>query len=170
MRLILTSILVFILYFALSCTNEATEESSTQNSKPKIDEPLNASTPQLSNASTPKPLNPNGDSELALLMREMFDDGMRIRQQILDGEEPDVLKKFEAIHTAVPTEEGKTDSDHYRQMAKAYVAALKTLEDATVEDRYDSYQAVVQSCMNCHKAICPGPMVRIKKMYLPKQG
>ena len=34
--------------------------------------------------------NPNGDSELALLMREMFEDGMRIKEQIMKGEEPEV--------------------------------------------------------------------------------
>ncbi|MEZ5033069.1 MAG: hypothetical protein R2787_16905 [Saprospiraceae bacterium] len=28
----------------------------------------------------PKIYNPNGDSELALLMRDMFDEGMRVRK------------------------------------------------------------------------------------------
>ena len=38
--------------------------------------------------------NPNGDSELALLMREMFDDGMRMKEQIEKGDKLEVLAKF----------------------------------------------------------------------------
>jgi len=28
------------------------------------------------------------------------------------------------------------------------------------------FQGLVESCMNCHRAFCPGPIVRIKKLYL----
>ena len=40
----------------------------------------------------PAVINPNGDSELALLMRDMFEDGMRLKEQIAKGEQPDILK------------------------------------------------------------------------------
>ncbi len=33
-----------------------------------------------------KSLNPNGDSELALLMRAMFDEAEQIKNQIINGE------------------------------------------------------------------------------------
>jgi|GEM_PF-4973254 len=33
-----------------------------------------------------QPINPNGDSELALLMREMFDEAQLIKEQIANGE------------------------------------------------------------------------------------
>jgi hypothetical protein len=29
------------------------------------------------------------------------------------------------------------------------------------------YNGLVQSCANCHTTHCPGPMMRIKKMYVP---
>lgn len=117
-------------------------------------------------ASAKKPLNPNGDSELALLMRSMFDDGMRMKAQIQRGEKPDVAVAFEKIHTAKPTEEGKTDSDEYQTFALSYVQAVKALKEAQPGEAGTYYTGMVNACMNCHKAVCPGPVVRIKKMLL----
>ena len=148
MKLYLVSVLFLLSYLMLSCSGLGTKEQ----------------------CETPKPLNPNGDSELALLMREMFDEGMRMREQILNGEKPRVLKKFEAIHTAQATEPEKANSDAFEVMADVYLASLKALKNASEEERYDRYQSVVQSCMSCHQAMCPGPMVRIKKMYLPEKN
>lgn len=146
MKLLLTSIVLLLMYFMLSCTSINKEQSE----KP--------------------PLNPNGDSELALLMRDMFDEGMRMKQDILDGKKPRVLKKFETIHTAEATEPEKANTDAFRIMADVYLASLKDLKNASKEERYERYQNVVQSCMSCHQAMCPGPIVKIKKMYLPKQS
>ena len=146
MKLLLTSTILLLVYFMLACTSI--------NNKDQSEKP---------------PLNPNGDSELALLMRDMFDDGMRMKQEILDGKKPKVLKKFEAIHTAEATEPEKAESDAFKIMADVYLASLKDLKNASKEERYERYQNVVQSCMSCHQAMCPGPIVKIKKMYLPKQ-
>ena len=114
----------------------------------------------------PTQSNPNGDSELALLMREMFEDGLRIKEQIEKGEKPDILKKFEAIHTAEATEPEKAASETYKNFADSYLTALNGLQNADSDELFDAYQGMVQSCMSCHQALCPGPMVRIKKLYL----
>lgn len=114
-----------------------------------------------------KSLNPNGDSELALLMRDMYEDGQRVKKEILAGNKPDILKKFKEIHTSEPTEEGKTSSEEYIMYADAYLNSLKLLESADADNIEVSYQAMVQSCINCHKVLCPGPIVRIKKLNLP---
>lgn len=112
--------------------------------------------------------NPNGDSELALLMREMFDDGMRMKQQIEKGDKLEVIAKFEKIHTAQATEPEKAASKKYKLYADAYLNMLEQLKVSSEEDTEILFQGLVESCMNCHRAMCPGPMVRIKKLYLKK--
>jgi len=114
------------------------------------------------------PINPNGDSELALLMRAMFDDGMKIKQQIAAGKMPEINKSFEEIHSAKATEPEKAASEAYKLYGNAYLNSLKNLKESPKEDLEDMYEAMVNACMICHRAMCPGPMVRIEKMYLSK--
>ena len=147
MKILLAFSGIFLLIIGLSCTNFNSQE----------------------NHADPAPLNPNGDTELALLMREMFEDGMRIKQEIEKGKMPEILKKFEAIHTAEATEPEKANSETYKNFADAYLTTLKNLEAVNSDELYNAYQGMVQSCMNCHQVLCPGPMVRIKKLYLPVQ-
>jgi len=66
-------------------------------------------------------LHPNDDSELTLLMREMYD-------------------------------------YVYLESAKR----LKTSKSNIPE----VFNHMIDDCMNCHKQMCPGPMVKIKKLYL----
>ncbi len=113
--------------------------------------------------------NPNGDSELALLMREMFDDGMRMKQQIEKGDKLEVLAKFEKIHSAQATEPEKAASKKFKMYADAYLNMIEQLKVSSPEDTEVLFQGLVESCMNCHRAMCPGPMVRIKKLYLSKK-
>lgn len=112
--------------------------------------------------------NPNGDSELALLMREMFDDGMRMKQQLESGDKLEVLAKFEKIHTAQATEPEKAASKKFKVYADAYLNMIEQLKVSSPDDTEILFQGLVESCMNCHRAMCPGPMVRIKKLYLKK--
>ncbi len=112
------------------------------------------------------PINPNGDSELALLMRAMFEEGMTTKEEVLAGKPGKFDLAYQKIHTATPTEEGKNASTEYILFAKAYEASVDRLRNADDAGRPQAYQTMVETCMNCHKQVCPGPMVRIKKMYL----
>lgn len=114
----------------------------------------------------PKIVNPNGDSELALLMREMFDDGMLVKADMLAGNEPDIKVKYQRIHTAKATQPEKVATTEYQLFAKAYENAMDQLVASTPVDRVMTYQTMVQTCMNCHQKMCTGPMVKIKKMVL----
>ena len=111
-------------------------------------------------------INPNGDSELALLMREMFEDGMRTKQQILDGKEIRLGFDYRSIHSAEATESEKVKTTEYMLMAKAYEASVDSLLASEGPSRADAFQLMISTCANCHKTMCPGPMVKIRKMYL----
>jgi hypothetical protein len=116
-----------------------------------------------------KPLNPNGDSELALLMRDMHTNGMEVKQQILNGEKPDVKVDCERLFTAKATEPEKVANPLYKGYATAYEDAVKSLENEFNADPIGSYKTMVDACMNCHREVCPGPMVKIKRMYLSEK-
>lgn len=111
-----------------------------------------------------RPINPNGDSELALLMREMFEESDRIKLQIEAGEVPSGLQKFENIHSAVPTD-SDASGPIFESMATAYLRLVRAIEagDSSSVFRFNS---MVDQCMNCHAEFCPGPMKRIKKLYI----
>lgn len=111
-----------------------------------------------------KVINPNGDSELALLMREMFDEGDRVKQQIIAGKAPTGLKKFEAIHSAIPTD-ANASGPVFESFATSYIEAIKALEASDSASVFN-FNTMVDQCMNCHTEFCPGPKRRIKKLYI----
>jgi len=113
-----------------------------------------------------KPLNPNGDSELALLMRQMYDDGVRVKAQIEKGEQVDIQVDFEKIMAAKATDPVKMQPAEYPHFASSYVEAMQALRNAPAAEARERYTAMVATCMNCHENTCPGPMVRIKKLLL----
>jgi hypothetical protein len=91
---------------------------------------------------------------------------MRMKGQIENGDKLEVLAKFEKIHTAQATEPEKAASKKYERYADVYLELLEQLKVSSEEDTRILFQGLVESCMNCHQAMCPGPMVRIKKLYL----
>ncbi|MCB0548882.1 MAG: hypothetical protein KDD19_14980 [Phaeodactylibacter sp.] len=113
----------------------------------------------------PPPLNPNGDSELALLMRAMFDDALLMKQQIEQGNVPKPGLDYQKILTAEATEPDKAASNDYKVHALSYLQTIKALQEADAPQAASLYKNMVNSCMGCHQALCPGPTVRIKKLY-----
>lgn len=111
-----------------------------------------------------KPLNPNGDSELALLMRSMFADGLRIKAQVEQGETPTGLADFSTIHTAMATD-SMVRAAEFTAFADAYLASIKQLEAADSNAVF-RFNRMVDQCMNCHTANCPGAKKRIEKLYI----
>lgn len=110
-------------------------------------------------------VNPNGDSELALLMRKMYDDGMAMKAAIESGKEPVFDHEPKAIFTAQATEPEKAASQAYHDFGQAYLASVKAFQSATPAERKAFYTGMVQSCMACHEQLCPGPTRKIKHMY-----
>ncbi len=111
-----------------------------------------------------RPINPNGDSELALLMREMFEDGERIKAQVERGEQPTGLRDFAVIHAAIPTD-STVKGPVFTAFAEAYLESVRQLE-ASDSSSVFRFNRMVDQCMNCHSEFCPGPKKRIRKLYL----
>ena len=77
-----------------------------------------------------KPLNPNGDTELALLMRAMFEDGEAMKEALDSGRFPKVSKEHIKMLTAEATEPEKAASPEYKAFAQSYLQTLEALEKA----------------------------------------
>lgn len=111
---------------------------------------------------------PNQDSELAILMREMETEAIAMREAIAKEQDPkDVRSRFEAILTATSTE-ASMKTPAFQAMAKSYLKSLHKIYETPKTERMAQYSLMINDCMNCHKAQCPGPLVRIKKLTAQK--
>ena len=115
------------------------------------------------------PLNPNGDSELALLMRKMAklseDNAVALRagKDLVpyDGSFKKVIFKAERSMNV--------EEQMFQGMAKAYITNLNKLYAATtMDEKLQLHNNVVQTCQDCHGQTCRGPLKRIDKMMVSK--
>lgn len=143
---------VIFLYFA-SCHQDADKEEVADNRAAKQEGKITA--------------NPNGDSELALLMREMFEEGKAMKQQLKNDEMPTSNVAFRQITSAHPTNPEETNTPEFEAFSHSYIQAMEELKNAgTVEEATRSYNLVIAACMGCHQTACPGPLPKIRKLYL----
>ena len=107
-------------------------------------------------------------SELALLMRLMAAHADSVKAGIARGDKdlPPFPKEISTLFTAVPTKDMHIDPITYPTFGKDYQDKVAALYKAARKDRALAYNALVVSCANCHGTHCPGPLMRIKKMYV----
>ncbi len=141
----LVPFVIVILLLSLSCTTEV-------NNAEKNDKQIR------------KSLNPNGDSELALLMRDMYDEAENIKKAIKNGDPVEISLDHEMILTAHATEPEKANSAEFKAFAKSYLQAIENIKLSASEEQLNYYNSMVTNCIACHQTLCPGPLVRIKKL------
>jgi cytochrome c556 len=117
-------------------------------------------------AACSKPLNPNGDSELSVLMREMMNSAGNMKEMIKQGNLPDKFpEEFVKIHTAQPTD-ADTKKESFEGFASNYISNLRALYSSPKGDLTKNYNAVINSCASCHSQHCPGPLKAINKLKI----
>lgn len=112
------------------------------------------------------PINPNGDSELALLMRQLFYDTDSLKQLVVvEGKEvpQDFIDALENVHTANPTDP-EVKTAEFKAYNDLLINAAKEL--STAENKEVAYNNFLNRCIDCHKVVCPGPIKRIKKLTI----
>jgi cytochrome c553 len=107
-------------------------------------------------------------SELALMMRVMAVHADSVKAALRRGDRrlPPAPAGIERLLEATPTEGMHIDPITFPTFGKDYQDKVEALYKAARKDRAQAYNALVQSCANCHGSHCPGPLMRIKKMYL----
>jgi hypothetical protein len=112
------------------------------------------------------PINPNGSSELAILMREMTALTDSVNHRLLSGRPIGPYpEKFEAILTARPTD-STINEPVFMGFANNYLDKLKGLYANEKGDLIPPFNTLVNSCITCHENFCQGPIKRIRKMVL----
>ncbi len=151
----LTSLFIISCFIAVlsACGGGETEESTPEVQQDTVATKAVAYTPDR--------------SELALLMREMFDENMEIREQIMNGETPkEFSEKFYNLHTANATEPEKIN-DTYHAMADAYLQTMEGVMEAEGDEAVAAFNNMVTTCVNCHKAVsCQGPIPKINQLRI----
>ncbi len=146
-------LIVVVFAFLLSrCNNE----DKTTNPTAKVDTATCSS----------KTINPNGDSELALLMRKMIQSSASLKEMVKQGKLPEQFpEEFLKIHTAKPTN-SDTKKASFDGFANNYIDNLNTLYHSPKQELTRNYNAVINSCISCHSEHCPGPIKAIKKLSI----
>lgn len=141
-KLKIIALILIIIGFAISCNQE---KCSSTKSKEKT-------------------ANTYTDSELALLMRDMFLEVEQMKMQIANNEPLSMNLDHKKILSAHATEPEKAASPEFKAFAHSYLQIKESLESADSIQMPELYDNLVVACMSCHKAMCPGPLVRIKKL------
>lgn len=105
--------------------------------------------------------NPNGDSELAVVMR-LFVDGLRESRLMIEAGEP--VKPLFPVHRAMrcawPTVPSDRD-EGYDARAQSYLSVVRQFDGAPSKG---SYNAIVGSCVACHQVSCGGVIEFIESL------
>jgi hypothetical protein len=108
-------------------------------------------------------IDPNDTSEMALLMRDMFEKLEVIKDKIENNED---LSKEQLSFAAIHLQE-VTDSSFIKEglipMSEGYIRIINQFNNHPTKENYKS---IVNSCINCHISMCPGPLERIDNLIL----
>lgn len=108
--------------------------------------------------------NPNGSSELALLMREMQSYTHRAKAHLNTDTVPETYPQaFDKLHSATVTP-GISKNEFFNTFADVYLKSVKDYSGSSAGNRTETYNAMVSACLSCHAEHCPGPVPVIKKM------
>lgn len=108
---------------------------------------------------------PNKRSELAILMRNIYDDLKTNKDRIKNNDSIAInwMKKYESILTAKPTDEDDS-GPVFNGFAHKFLNDLSSFQSADSNARVTVYNALINSCIDCHKSHCQGPIPAIKKL------
>ena len=108
-------------------------------------------------------IDPNDTSEMAFLMRDMFERMKVIKDKIENNE---VLSKEQLSFASIHLQEA-TDSSFIKEglvhMSEGYIRIINQFNNYPSKENYKS---IVNSCVNCHISMCPGPLQRIDNLIL----
>lgn len=107
------------------------------------------------------PRNPNGDSELATLMRRFVDDLRDVRTLVEAGQP---VKPLFPVHRTMrcawPTRP-EDRNEKFDERAQGYLAAVFAFDQKPGKD---AYNAMIAGCIACHSQSCGGPLDFIDSM------
>jgi hypothetical protein len=123
--------------------------------------PLVAGTPGSPGHLIKSSRNPNGDSELAVMMRQFVDD-IREARTLLEAGKPvkalyPTYRKMRCAWMTKPAERNQMFDDR----AVAYLGLVKAYDASPSQA---TYNGIIAGCISCHSQSCGGPLDFIDSM------
>lgn len=113
-------------------------------------------------------VNPNGSSPLAMMMRDMLETGQKMRSEIMEGKAPSTMPAAYHDMTKTQPTEGMIDNPAvFEGFSKHFLATWDSLYTPGINTT-TAFNSVVNSCINCHKSYCQGPIPAISKLKIPE--
>jgi len=114
-------------------------------------------------------VNPNGESELALLMRSMTDFMEQAKGNLQNGMEiQDCPEEFNRLTTAKETEGIIQERDHFNAYSEQWLDDLEKLCNSNGQEQIQAYEQLRTSCLTCHQSYCQGPIPKIERLTYQK--
>jgi hypothetical protein len=134
-----------VLLLAIACNNTAETENQESAPRSKSGETLIKK------------------SELAVLMRNMYNELDSLKPMIQSGQfkAVDLLGKYHKIDVATPTDSADS-GPVFESFAAGFKERLNLLD--LYPDSTQLWNAMISSCVDCHKSYCPGPVKTINKL------
>ena len=143
--------------------NQSAQPSSASSCS--LETPLKPGIPGSPDNPIKSEINPNGDSELAHLMRKMLKDLQEVRPLVLGQNQVNTpVKGHERIRCSWPSDPG-IRGPLFGSLSDTYLATLGHFETQTTPN-IDSYNGVVAACLGCHSNFCPGPIHLIQNLWI----
>lgn len=137
-------ICICVLILAVSC---ASENKEVQNKKEKKQFELYKS------------------SEMASLMRQMHHINSQLKKRIEAGDElGEFPENFAQILQAKLTDNQEIDT-FFKEHATAFLDAQKAIY-STPEQAKTRFNATVETCLECHRVKCAGPIPKIEQLFI----
>jgi hypothetical protein len=110
-------------------------------------------------------VNPNGDSELSLLMRSMTDFMEKSKGNLEKGLDiQDCPEEFVRLSTAKETEGIIRDRNHFNAYSDQWLSDLEKMCSSKGQEQVQAYEQLRVSCLNCHQSYCQGPIPKIQRL------
>ena len=106
-------------------------------------------------------------SEMSILMNDMYDYNLKLKQDILDGKTPtEFPSKFLDIHSA-QLSEFKSRNDKFQACSQLFIEHQQDIfnSDSNI-DLSERYNRMINLCVTCHTTECTGPIPKIKKLLI----
>ena len=122
---------------------------------------------KVETSSNPTSLNPNGDSELAILMRTMHDFSKQAKSALENGSAiPSYPAQLKNMNQAKATDGMIDNPAVFQGFSSHYLSVLDSIYLDGVSQKIQ-YNKMVTACITCHNEYCQGPIPAIKKLYIP---
>lgn len=108
---------------------------------------------------------PNERSELAVLMRNLYNDIKAEKNLLQKGTKSDIdwKAKYGNLLEAEPTDSNNVGGA-FEGFGKSFLIQLEGYQNSNSETQIATYNNMISSCASCHQEYCPGPLVIIKKL------